>query len=79
MIYPSNTKLLIIAAPTQKCESIESLTEESSKMYRVAFVGSGAVGKTSIISQFMSSDHSDVYENDQEAETNTSENITTRY
>jgi len=32
------------------------------KVYRVAFLGSGEVGKTSIIDQFMSSDHTDVYD-----------------
>ena len=70
---------MIIPAPAMKSESIESLTEESSQMYRVAFVGGGAVGKTSIISQFMSSDHSDVYENDEEADdANNSDDITTR-
>ena len=32
------------------------------KVYRVAFLGSDEVGKTSIIDQFMSSEHADVYE-----------------
>ena len=37
------------------------------KVYRVAFLGSGEVGKTSIIDQFMSSDHANVYEEMDEA------------
>jgi len=35
---------------------------EPLKIYRVAFLGSSQVGKTSIIDQFMSSEHTDVYE-----------------
>ena len=37
---------------------------ETCKVYRVAFLGSSEVGKTSIIDQFMSSEHADVFEND---------------
>ena len=33
------------------------------KSYRILFSGGREVGKTSIIDQFMSSDHADVYEN----------------
>ena len=33
------------------------------KSYRILFLGGREVGKTSIIDQFMSSDHADVYEN----------------
>jgi len=35
------------------------------KIYRVAFVGGSQVGKTSIIDQFMSSEHTDVYEREE--------------
>jgi len=35
------------------------------KIYRVAFLGASQVGKTSIIDQFMSSEHTDVYEREQ--------------
>jgi len=35
------------------------------KIYRVAFLGASQVGKTSIIDQFMSSEHTDVYEREE--------------
>jgi len=40
----------------------EKVDKHPKKIYRVAFLGSGEVGKTSIIDQFMSSEHADVYE-----------------
>jgi len=40
----------------------EKVDKHPRKIYRVAFLGSGEVGKTSIIDQFMSSEHADVYE-----------------
>ena len=36
------------------------------KAFRVVFLGGSEVGKTSIIEQFMSSEHADVYENNNE-------------
>ena len=44
----------------------EKVDKHPKKIYRVAFLGSDAVGKTSIIDQFMSSEHADVYEDIQE-------------
>ena len=52
---------------------MDQILVEPSKLYRVAFIGSASVGKTSIIEQFMSSEHSDVYENNI-----SSDNIDTR-
>ena len=40
----------------------EKVDKHPKKIYRVAFLGGGEVGKTSIIDQFMSSEHADVYE-----------------
>jgi len=40
----------------------EKVDKDPKKIYRVAFLGGGEVGKTSIIDQFMSSEHADVYE-----------------
>jgi len=40
----------------------EKVDEHPKHIYRVVFIGSGEVGKTSIIDQFMSSEHADVYE-----------------
>ena len=42
----------------------ESVKHE--KAFRVVFLGGSEVGKTSIIEQFMSSEHADVYENNNE-------------
>lgn len=42
------------------CEE-ERVPRQPEKIYRVVFLGSGEVGKTSIIDQFMSSEHADVY------------------
>lgn len=39
----------------------ERVPRHADKVYRVVFLGSGEVGKTSIIDQFMSSEHADVY------------------
>ena len=44
----------------------EKVEKHPNKIYRVAFLGSEEVGKTSIIDQFMSSEHADVYEDIQE-------------
>ena len=44
----------------------EKVEKHPDKIYRVAFLGSEEVGKTSIIDQFMSSEHADVYEDIQE-------------
>jgi len=43
-------------------QEIEKVEKHPKKIYRVAFLGSGEVGKTSIIDQFMSSEHADVYD-----------------
>ena len=67
-------KLHLFLAPPKKSVTMEHILVEQSKIYRVAFLGSGSVGKTSIIEQFMSSEHSDVYENDKRC----SDNIDTR-
>jgi len=39
----------------------DKLENDLEKVYRVVFLGSSEVGKTSIIDQFMSSEHADVY------------------
>ena len=46
----------------------EDLPHSASAEYRVTFLGGVGVGKTSIIDQFMSSDHTDVFENNQHCE-----------
>ena len=46
----------------------EKVDKHPNKIYRVAFLGSEEVGKTSIIDQFMSSEHADVYEDMNEEE-----------
>ena len=46
----------------------ERVDKHPKKIYRVAFLGSEEVGKTSIIDQFMSSEHADVYEDLNEVE-----------
>jgi len=43
-------------------QEIEKVEKHPKKIYRVAFIGSREVGKTSIIDQFMSSEHADVYD-----------------
>ena len=48
-----------VAADNVETESLEKIPK---KVYRVAFLGSEEVGKTSIIDQFMSSEHADIYE-----------------
>jgi hypothetical protein len=77
-IFTQSFIFIIILAPP-KSETFDSIIDEPSKIYRVAFLGSGAVGKTSIIDQFMSSEHSDVYENAHQGENRCSDNIDTRY
>ena len=52
-------KTLNVAADIVETESLEKIPK---KVYRVVFLGSEEVGKTSIIDQFMSSEHADVYE-----------------
>jgi len=44
--------------------------EPQLKSYRVAFLGASSVGKTSIIDQFMSSEHTDVYERNEQDDQN---------
>lgn len=39
---------------------------DTDRCFRVVFLGGREVGKTSIVDQFMSSDHADVYENNNE-------------
>ena len=41
-------------------------TRDTDRCFRVVFLGGREVGKTSIVDQFMSSDHADVYENNNE-------------
>ena len=53
----------------------DDIHTEAAKIYRVVFLGSSGVGKTSIIDQFMSSEHSDVYENERDER---NDNIDTR-
>ena len=59
--------------------SVTSFTDDPPKVYRVAFVGSAGVGKTSIINQFLSSEHSDVYEEDGEGGGRSSGHMAGRY
>ena len=44
-------------------EAARNNINKHDKSYRILFLGGREVGKTSIIDQFMSSDHADVYEN----------------
>jgi len=44
------------------------------KAFRIAFLGGREVGKTSIIDQFMSSEHADVYENNNDDQEDVEEN-----
>ena len=39
---------------------------DTDRCFRVVFLGGREVGKTSIVDQFMSSEHADVYENNNE-------------
>ena len=41
-------------------------TRDTDRCFRVVFLGGREVGKTSIVDQFMSSEHADVYENNNE-------------
>jgi len=47
---------------SEESKEKEEVDDDPKKIYRVLFIGSGEVGKTSIIDQFMSSEHADVYE-----------------
>ena len=45
---------------------VTPIKRDTDKCFRVVFLGGREVGKTSIVDQFMSSEHADVYENNNE-------------
>ena len=47
-------------------EAAPRQTRDTDRCFRVVFLGGREVGKTSIMDQFMSSEHADVYENNNE-------------
>eukprot|EP00092_Neocalanus_flemingeri_P005271 GFUD01005671.1.p1 GENE.GFUD01005671.1~~GFUD01005671.1.p1 ORF type:complete len:411 (-),score=141.87 GFUD01005671.1:59-1291(-) len=63
---------------TNDINESEIVDKHPKKVYRIAFLGSGEVGKTSIIDQFMSSEHADVYEDIQEEKVVETEKVTGR-
>ena len=76
--FPPKCRLIHVLAPP-KDVSVTSFTDDPPTIYRVAFVGSAGVGKTSIINQFLSSEHSDVYEDDGEGGDRSSGHMSARY